>query len=66
MTVLPAAVAISVVIPEVPPKIKTPVVPCVTPPVPESADVAVIVPLFVSVVPVTVNKVETVKVPEKV
>ena len=66
MTVLPAAVAVSVVIPEVPLRFKMPALPCVTPPVPESADVAVIFPLFVSVVPVTVNKVETVKVPEKV
>ena len=62
---MPTAVAVSVVIPDVPPIFKTPVAPCVTPPVPDKAAVAVIVPLFVNLIaaPVTVNSVELEMVP---
>ena len=41
--------ASKVVIPLVPPRFNTPVVPCVNPPVPLKAVVAVIVPVFVNV-----------------
>ena len=48
---------------EVPPIFNTAVVPCVTPPVPASEVVEVIVPLFVSVTPVIVKRVAEVNVP---
>ena len=56
---MPTAVAVRVVIPEVPLKFRIPVVPCVSPPVPDNAAVAVTVPLLVNatVAPVTVNNV---------
>ena len=64
----PAAVAVRVVIPDVPPIFSVPVAPLVNVPVPDRAVLAVIVPLFVSVTaaPVTVSNVPTVNVPELV
>ena len=52
-----------VVIPEVPGRFRIPAAPWVNPPVPESAVVAVRVPVLVSV-PLIVNSVVAVKVPE--
>ena len=61
---LPLAVAVRVVIADAVPIFKTPVVPCVNPPVPDNAVVAVTVPLFVNTPgDVTVNKVADVNVP---
>lgn len=60
---MPAAEAVIVVMPDVPPILSTPVAPCVTPPVPDNAVLAVIVPLLVSVFVVTVSKVLDVNVP---
>ena len=65
MTTLPRLVAVSVVIPDVPPMFRVALAPCVTPPVPDKAVLAVIVPLLVRTtpVPVTVRSVPTVNVP---
>ena len=65
MTVLPTAVAVRVVIVEVPPIFNVPVALLTTPPVPDKAVVAVKIPSFVRRIatPVTVNNVDTVKVP---
>jgi hypothetical protein len=71
LTIFPLLVeAFSVVIPDVPPIFKTPVVPCVKPPAPDKAVVALKVPLFVYVpvnvdvgIDVTVNPLNDVPVP---
>ena len=63
---LPAAVAVRVVIPEVPPIFKIPVIPCVKLPVPDNAAVAFTVPLLVKVTPVIVRIVAQLRVPELV
>ena len=54
-TVLPTAVAVSVVIAKVPPRFRVPVAPFVNPPVPANAVPTVNVPLLVRVTPVTVT-----------
>ena len=52
---MPPAVAVNVVIPDVPPMFSVPVAALVNPPVPDSAVPTVRVPLLVSVTPVTVT-----------
>ena len=55
LTVLPTAVAVRVVMEDVPPIFKIPVAALVKPPVPANAVATVSVPLFVKVIPVTVT-----------
>ena len=63
---LPAAVAVSVVMPDVPPILKTPVAPLIIPPIPARDVVAVTVLLLVSLMaaPVTVRVPDTLSEPE--